>query len=95
METQAAVVIPLEESYTVYSATQHVDHVQSVVAGVLGVGSSSVDVSVKRIGGAYGSKIFRANQIAAACAVGAHATRRYAPLESGFYICQICNEVYS
>ena len=60
-----------------YSATQWTDHVQSVVAGVLGIGSSSVDVSVKRIGGAYGSKITRANLIAAACAVGAYASRRY------------------
>ena len=77
METQTAVVVPLEESYTVYSATQWTDHVQSVVAGVLGVGSSSVDVSVKRIGGAYGSKITRANLIAAACAVGAYASQRY------------------
>lgn len=38
----------------------------------------SVDVSVKRVGGAYGSKITRPNLIAAACALGAHVTRRYA-----------------
>ena len=31
---------------------------------------------MKRIGGAYGAKITRASQIAAACALGAHATRR-------------------
>ena len=76
METQTALVIPLEDSYTVYSATQWTDHVQSAVANVLGVFASSVDVSVKRIGGAYGAKITRPNLIAAACAVGAHATRR-------------------
>ena len=31
---------------------------------------------MKRVGGAYGSKITRPHQIAAACALGAHATRR-------------------
>jgi len=77
METQIALVVPLEEGYIVHSATQWTDNVQSAVAGVLGVPSSSVDVSVKRIGGAYGSKITRANLIAAACAVGAYASRRY------------------
>lgn len=77
METQTALVIPLEDCYTVYSATQWTDSVQAAVADVLGVSTSSVDVSVKRIGGAYGSKITRANLIAAACAVGAYATKRY------------------
>ncbi len=77
METQTAVVVPQEEGYSVFSATQWTDNVQSAVAGVLGVGASSVDVSVKRVGGAYGSKITRANMIAAGCAVGAHASRRW------------------
>lgn len=36
----------------------------------------SVDVSVRRVGGGYGSKITRPNLIAAACALGAQITRR-------------------
>ena len=36
----------------------------------------SVDVSVKRCGGGFGGKITRANLTAAACALGAHATKR-------------------
>ena len=36
----------------------------------------SVDVSVRRVGGAYGAKITRANWIAAACGLAAHATQR-------------------
>ena len=38
--------------------------------------SCSVDVSVKRVGGAYGAKITRAHWIAAGCALAANATRR-------------------
>ena len=36
----------------------------------------SVDVSVRRVGGAYGAKITRAHWIAAACGLAAHTTRR-------------------
>lgn len=39
-----------------------------------------MDVSVKRVGGGYGSKLTRANFIAAGCALGAHKTRRYVGL---------------
>ena len=77
METQTALVIPQEDGYTVYSASQWVDRVQSAIASVLAVPASSVDVSVKRIGGSYGAKITRSNLIAAACALGASVTRRY------------------
>ena len=40
--------------------------------------STSVDVRVKRLGGAYGAKITRGHQAAAACALGACLTRRWA-----------------
>ena len=39
---------------------------------------SSVDVRVKRLGGAYGAKITRGHQVAAACAIGAYTTGRWA-----------------
>ena len=39
-------------------------------------GECSVDVSVRRVGGAYGAKITRAHLIAAACALAAHTTQR-------------------
>ena len=36
----------------------------------------SVNMSVKRCGGAYGARISRANQIATACALAAYVTKR-------------------
>ncbi len=68
METQTAVVVPDEGGFKVQSATQWVDRVQAAVAMVMKIPASSVDVSVKRIGGAYGAKTTRPNLIAAACA---------------------------
>lgn len=46
--------------------------------------SYSVDVSVKRVGGAYGAKITRAHWIAAGCALAANATRRFDPNHSSW-----------
>ena len=37
----------------------------------------SVNVSAKRVGGAYGAKITRGHLIAAACGLGAYITKRY------------------
>lgn len=76
LETQTSLVIPREDGYTVHAATQWLDRVQSAIANVLAVPASSVDVSVKRIGGSYGAKFTRSNLIAAACAVGACVTNR-------------------
>ena len=39
--------------------------------------NNSVDVSVRRVGGAFGGKAKRPKFTAIACALGAHATKRY------------------
>ena len=40
-----------------------------------------VNITVKRVGGGYGAKLFRAGHVAAACALGAYVTGRYCMLE--------------
>ncbi|ODM92327.1 Abscisic-aldehyde oxidase [Orchesella cincta] len=76
METQIAICIPKEDGMDVFSATQFVDSVQAVIAAALGTTNNSINVSVRRLGGAYGGKISKSTQIAAACAVAAHVTNR-------------------
>ncbi|XP_058788820.1 xanthine dehydrogenase/oxidase-like [Phymastichus coffea] len=76
METQSCVCIPVEDGMDVFSSTQYMDLVQGSIATVLGVKINSINVSVRRLGGAYGAKISRATQIACACALACHLLNR-------------------
>ncbi|OQV18343.1 Xanthine dehydrogenase [Hypsibius exemplaris] len=76
METQAAVCTPTDDGMDVESGTQWVDWVQGGVAQCLGVKKNLINVSVKRIGGAYGGKISRGNIIACGAALAAHAVNK-------------------
>lgn len=70
-------VTPLEEKeFDVISSTQHMDWVQFVTSKVLGVDVNKINVSVRRIGGAYGGKATRAAPVSAACAVAANKLQR-------------------
>ena len=72
MEQQVAVATKNEEGYDIYSATQWTDYIQKVVSQVLGnsVYTSSINVMVNQLGGAYGGKITRSVFPACAAAVG-------------------------
>lgn len=76
METQSCVCIPTEDGMDVYPATQWIDNIQVTIADCLDVKNNSINVSVKRIGGAYGAKISRNAQIACACALVCHKLNR-------------------
>ncbi|CAH3170659.1 unnamed protein product [Porites lobata] len=76
METQVALCVLQEDGMTVHSATQGVDCTQAAVAQTLNFPVQSINMSVKRCGGAYGARITRANQIATACALAAYVTKR-------------------
>uniref|UniRef100_A0A182Q7D1 FAD-binding PCMH-type domain-containing protein n=1 Tax=Anopheles farauti TaxID=69004 RepID=A0A182Q7D1_9DIPT len=75
LETQVALCVPHADSMDVYCATQWLDHVQIAVSQVLQVRESTLNLSVRRVGGSYGAKLTRATQIACACAVAAFRTR--------------------
>ncbi|XP_062544108.1 aldehyde oxidase 1-like [Armigeres subalbatus] len=76
METQSCVCIPIEDGMDVYSATQWVDFTQIAIARMLKVPQNSLNLYVRRLGGAYGGKGTRATMIACACALAAHLTKR-------------------
>ncbi|XP_052797561.1 xanthine dehydrogenase/oxidase-like isoform X2 [Mya arenaria] len=76
METQASVCVPKEDGMDVYTTTQWIDFAQSSISQVTGMLKSSINVQVKRLGGAYGAKITQNNWIAAACGLSAFLTNR-------------------
>uniref|UniRef100_A0A4Y0BMF0 FAD-binding PCMH-type domain-containing protein n=1 Tax=Anopheles funestus TaxID=62324 RepID=A0A4Y0BMF0_ANOFN len=76
METQTCICLPLEDGMEVHSATHSITYTQIAIAQMLGVLENSLNVSVRRIGGGYGGKASRAVQIACACALACHLTKR-------------------
>nr|CAD7430764.1 unnamed protein product [Timema monikensis] len=72
METQTCLTVPTENGLNVFSSTQWIDNVQGAIAQILAIPENSIVVSVRRVGGGYGSKISRANFTAAASALAAH-----------------------
>ncbi|KAM3955308.1 aldehyde oxidase 2 [Aphomia sociella] len=69
IEPQTCVAKPTEDGMEVYSSTQWLDLVNVGIAQSLNVKTNSVNVIVRRIGGAYGAKVSRASQIACAAAL--------------------------
>lgn len=76
MEPQTCVCIPIEDGIDVYSATQYIDATQMAIADALKLPNNIVNMVVRRVGGAYGAKITRSIQIAAATALAAHILNR-------------------
>ncbi|CAC5385055.1 XDH [Mytilus coruscus] len=84
METQISICSPTEDGMDVEASTQWIDLTQQSTAMVLGIPESSINVRVKRLGGAYGSKITRNFIVSAGCAIAAHVMKRTVKLNMEF-----------
>lgn len=71
MEAHAGRVVPTEDGYNVFSTSQWPTETQATAAQALGISTNSINVSVRRIGGGYGSKISRQHIVSTAAAVAA------------------------
>ncbi|XP_017150611.1 abscisic-aldehyde oxidase-like [Drosophila miranda] len=76
MEPQTTVVVPFEDGLKVFSATQWMDHTQAAIVHMLQVKAKDVQLQVRRLGGGYGGKITRGNQVACAAALAAYKLNR-------------------
>ncbi|XP_038117140.1 xanthine dehydrogenase 1 [Culex quinquefasciatus] len=76
METHTCICVPIEDGMNVYSSSQFLGQVQASIAQLLKIPQNSINYFSRRLGGAYGSKATRSAQIASACALAAHHTRR-------------------
>jgi xanthine dehydrogenase/oxidase len=72
LETQTSLCIPIEDGIDVYSSTQWMDLTQIAIAEMLNIRINSINMNVRRLGGAFGAKISRASQIACATALASH-----------------------
>jgi xanthine dehydrogenase/oxidase len=76
LETQQCLCIPNDGELDVYSSSQWSDGVQCAISEVLNMPTNLINCYVKRVGGAFGGKITRQMQIAAAAALGSHLSKR-------------------
>ncbi|CAL4073724.1 unnamed protein product, partial [Meganyctiphanes norvegica] len=75
LEPLSSRVHPIEDGYEVSATTQWASEVQAAIAQVLDTEVSSVNISVRRIGGGFGGKISRCSLVASAAALCAWKTR--------------------
>ncbi|XP_062550714.1 uncharacterized protein LOC134215573 [Armigeres subalbatus] len=76
METQTCFCVPIEDGMDIYASTQSTNFMLAAVSQALGVQENTLNISVRRVGGAFGAKSSRAPQIACACAVAAQHLQR-------------------
>ncbi|XP_034488432.1 aldehyde oxidase 4 [Drosophila innubila] len=76
LEPQTTIVVPVEEGLQVFCATQWMDVTQASISRMLKLEANAVQLQVRRVGGAYGAKVTRGNQLACACALVAYKLNR-------------------
>lgn len=77
MEPQTAFCIPSDDGgINVNTASQWPDMIQIAISQSLAIPQNKINVTVRRVGGAYGAKIARSSLVASACALACYLTNR-------------------
>ncbi|XP_042860846.1 xanthine dehydrogenase/oxidase-like [Penaeus japonicus] len=76
MESQSCLVVPTDIGMDVYASTQWASETQRAIGQVLGIADNTINVTVKRLGGAFGAKIDQCNIVTTAAAVAAQKVRK-------------------
>lgn len=73
MEPQSVICLPNDDGgLDIFSATQWIEIVQIAVSECLQIPENKINMSVKRLGGGFGSKISRSSLIACSCALACY-----------------------
>ncbi|KAG8310058.1 hypothetical protein J6590_071595 [Homalodisca vitripennis] len=76
METQTCYSEPTEDGLNVHASTQCPGVLHDIIAAALKVPINSVNMSVRRCGGGYGSKLGKSGIVTLSCAVSAYVLQR-------------------
>jgi len=76
METQTCIATPMEDGFDIEIASQDITSTQHQVAQVMNIDDNSINITVKRLGGAYGAKIVLPMHLATAATVAANKVKR-------------------
>ncbi|GFO17413.1 xanthine dehydrogenase/oxidase [Plakobranchus ocellatus] len=72
METQVSLAVPSEDSIDVYSSTQNLDACQDAAAQIIGKPLNFINITVPRLGGGFGGKVFEPAMLTAASSLAAY-----------------------
>uniref|UniRef100_A0A1B6LVT9 Aldehyde oxidase/xanthine dehydrogenase a/b hammerhead domain-containing protein n=2 Tax=Graphocephala atropunctata TaxID=36148 RepID=A0A1B6LVT9_9HEMI len=76
METMTCLTVPIEDGLDVYCPSQWLQVVQEAISMVLNIPNNRINVKLRRIGGSFGLKLSRSNQVATACSLAAYLLQR-------------------
>ncbi|XP_059608173.1 xanthine dehydrogenase-like [Phlebotomus argentipes] len=76
LEPQTTICVPSEDGMEVYCSTQWMNLVKVIIAQVVNIPENTVSMQLKRVGGAYGGKLYNSVFAAVACALACHLQRR-------------------
>ncbi|GAB0092110.1 Aldehyde oxidase/xanthine dehydrogenase [Sergentomyia squamirostris] len=76
MEPHTTICVPNEDGIAMFTASQSLEEAKVATYQILGIPENSLTISVKRLGGGYGGKLFNSVFVATACAMACYLQKR-------------------